>query len=150
VTITSVSTSGPGFSLSGLSLPLDIAAGKAVSFSVSFTPSNSGQASGSVQLSNTASPIAIALNGNGTTAAQHSVTANWIASVSPVAGYNVYRSTQSGGPFMKVNSTIVQDTGYTDTSVTSGSTYFYAVTAVDANSQESNFSNEAKATVPTP
>ena len=39
---------------------------------------------------------------------------------------------------------------YTDTGVAAGQTYFYVVTAVDANGAESVYSNQASALVPTP
>jgi fibronectin type 3 domain-containing protein len=75
---------------------------------------------------------------------------NWTASTSAVAGYNIYRGTQSGGPYTLVNSTLVTTTGYTDVSVQAGTTYFYVATAVDSSSNESAFSNEVPAAVPTP
>jgi fibronectin type 3 domain-containing protein len=67
-----------------------------------------------------------------------------------VVGYNVYRSTVSGGPYTLLTSTPVPGTTYTDNAVQAGVTYFYVVTAVDANGNESAFSNEAPVTVPTP
>lgn len=84
------------------------------------------------------------------TAGQHSVDLSWNASNSTVSGYNVYRGSQSGGPYSKVNNSLEQSTTYNDTSVQSGSTYFYVVTAVDASSQESLFSNESEAVIPNP
>jgi fibronectin type 3 domain-containing protein len=70
--------------------------------------------------------------------------------MSTVVGYNVYRSTTSGGPYTLITSTPVAGVTYTDTAVQAGVTYFYVVTAVDANGNESAFSNEASVTVPTP
>ena len=62
----------------------------------------------------------------------------WTASVSTtVVGYNVYRGTVSGGPYTKVNLSLVNGTSYTDTTVASGTTYYYVVTAVDPNNLES-------------
>lgn len=86
--------------------------------------------------------------GTGPTA--HSVTLNWLASKSAVAGYNVYRSTEAGGPLTKLNSSLVRATSYTDATVHSGQTYLYVVTAVDGKGKESVFSNEVKAVVPSP
>lgn len=81
----------------------------------------------------------------------HSVDLAWNASTSDVVGYYVYRSSQAGGPYTKLTNQLQSSmTTFTDTSVRAGNTYFYAVTAVDANSAESNFSNEAEATVPSP
>jgi fibronectin type 3 domain-containing protein len=41
-------------------------------------------------------------------------------------------------------------TSYTDTAVQASQTYYYVTTAVDSNNNESIYSNEARATVPTP
>lgn len=86
----------------------------------------------------------------GTTPTTHSVTLNWNASTSAVVGYNIYRATQSGGPYTKVNSSLVRATNYTDTTVQAGCTYFYAVTASDGQGHESEFSNKIQAMVPSP
>jgi trimeric autotransporter adhesin len=80
----------------------------------------------------------------------HTVALTWTASTSAVAGYNVYRGTQSGGPYTLVNSILVTATGYTDITVLAGTTYFYVATAVDSSNDESVFSNEVPAVVPTP
>jgi fibronectin type 3 domain-containing protein len=80
----------------------------------------------------------------------HSVDLAWNPSSSDVIGYFVYRSSQASGPYGKLTSQVQSSTTFTDTSVRAGNTYFYAVTAVDANSVESNFSNEAEAIVPSP
>lgn len=64
-------------------------------------------------------------------------------------GYNVYRGTQTG-VYTKISSTIT-GTSYSD-SVNSGgsSTYYYVVTAVNANGTESAFSNGITVTIPNP
>jgi fibronectin type 3 domain-containing protein len=80
----------------------------------------------------------------------HYVSLAWNASTSSVVGYNVYRSSQSTGPFTKLNPQPQSGLTYTDSNVQAGNTYYYAVTAVDSNSVESNFSNEASAAVPSP
>jgi fibronectin type 3 domain-containing protein len=67
-----------------------------------------------------------------------------------VIGYNVYRGTTSGGPYTKIVSAPQAGTTYTDSAVQSGWTYFYVVTAVDSNGNESSYSNEATAVIPTP
>jgi hypothetical protein len=78
----------------------------------------------------------------------HDVNLSWIASSSPVAGYNVYRGTQPGGPFTKINPSLDTATVYTDGSVISGQMYYYATTAVDSNGTESAYSNLAQAPIP--
>ena len=64
-----------------------------------------------------------------------------------VTGYNVYRSTTSGGPFVKIASQ-VPGPPYEDRLLGSGRTYFYVVTALDQAGRESRFSGEARATIP--
>jgi pectate lyase len=60
-----------------------------------------------------------------------------------LAGYNVYRSTTSGSGYAKLNdSNLVSDSNYIDDIATHDTTYYYVVTAVDTNSNESNDSNE--------
>jgi hypothetical protein len=81
----------------------------------------------------------------------HSVTLNWVASVSVnINGYNIYRSPTSGGPYTKMNSSLALGTTYTDSNVVAGQTYYYVATAVDINNNESTFSAQAQAVVPTP
>jgi fibronectin type 3 domain-containing protein len=67
-----------------------------------------------------------------------------------VVGYNVYRGTQSGGPYTKLNSSPVSATTCTDSSVKAGQTYFYVVTAADSSNVESAYSNEVSASIPSP
>jgi hypothetical protein len=150
ITISSASTSGPGFSISGLALPLTLAAGKSGSFTVAFAPTSSGNSTGSVSLVNTGatSPVTIALSGTGTAPVAHSVDLSWSASSSTVIGYNVYRGTQTGGPYTAINPVLQSGTSFADSTVASGKTYYYVVTAVNSNQVESTPSNEAVAVVP--
>jgi len=78
----------------------------------------------------------------------HSVSLEWTASASAVIGYNVYRGTASGGPYMLINPSLVTMTQYQDSSVESGQTYYYVVTAVDSSDVESVYSNQTSATIP--
>jgi fibronectin type 3 domain-containing protein len=68
---------------------------------------------------------------------------------SSVAGYNVYRSQQSGVYSTPVNgSNIITTTSFTDSGVHSGTTYYYVVTTVNTSGVQSSYSNEVLATVP--
>jgi hypothetical protein len=78
----------------------------------------------------------------------HSVALSWKASTSSVTGYNVFRSTLSGTGYGKINSSLVVGLAYTDSTVQSGTTYYYVTTAVDAGGIESAFSNQASAVIP--
>ena len=152
ITISSASTSGPGFGINGLSLPLTLLSNQTTSFSVSFGPSNAGSATGGVYLANngTSSPLTISVSGTGTNPSQHQVSLSWAASTSQVVGYYVYRGTQSGGPYSQVNSVAVAVTSFADESVSAGRTYYYVVTAVDTDDVQSAYSNQATAVIPTP
>jgi hypothetical protein len=77
----------------------------------------------------------------------HSAVLSWQAT-SVVAGYNVYRGTISGGPYAKLNSSLIASTSNTDTTIQGGRTYYYVVTAVDSSLVESAYSNQAIAVVP--
>ena len=80
----------------------------------------------------------------------HSATLSWTASTSSVVGYNVYRATQSGGPYTMINTAPQPGTSYADLSVQAGQTYYYVLTAVDSSGTESVNSNEVTAVVPSP
>jgi fibronectin type 3 domain-containing protein len=89
------------------------------------------------------------MTGTGTATTQHTVDLTWDAS-SGAVGYNVYRGTVSGGPYSMINSTLDTTTAYTDSTVASGQTYYYVVTAINSESQESGYSNQAQAVIPNP
>ncbi|HUU82699.1 MAG TPA: Ig-like domain-containing protein [Phycisphaerae bacterium] len=63
-----------------------------------------------------------------------------------LAGYNVLRSTNSGGPYLKMNAAPLATSDFTDTGLSNGLTYYYVVTAVDTASNESGPGGEAGAT----
>lgn len=83
-------------------------------------------------------------------APKHSVSLSWNASPSPGAsGYNVYRKTTAMGTYTKLNSSPIVGLTFSDASVQLGTTYYYAVKAADASGNESVYSNEAAAVIPT-
>ncbi len=72
----------------------------------------------------------------------------WAPNVeSDLAGYNVYRSANGGQP-QKLNSELVPTVSYRDGNVQPGTTYSYAVSAVDVRGNESPRSAPASETVP--
>jgi len=150
VTISNVSISGAGFSASGVQTGQIVKPGQGATLNVTFTPATAGLLPGSVTVSSNASnsPATISLSGTGVQAVSHSVTLTWTASTSTVSGYNVYRSSVSGGPYTKLNSSLIASTTYVDSAVTSGQTYYYVVTSVDSSSVESANSAEVSANVP--
>jgi len=85
-----------------------------------------------------------------TVAASHSVALSWSpSSSSSISYYDAYRGTVSGGPYTLL-ATDVTSTSYTDSNVQSGSTYYYVTTAVESNGEQSAYSNEVQAVIPTP
>jgi hypothetical protein len=148
VSISQVNVTGTGFTLNGSAPLLTLSAGQTASFGVTFTPTVAGNASGSASVVSTAanSPLSISLSGSG--AQPHFVSLAWSETSSGVVGYNVYSNTQPSGPAVKLTSTPVDTTAYTDNTVQSGQTYYYWVTALDASGNESAYSSDVAATIP--
>jgi hypothetical protein len=74
---------------------------------------------------------------------------SWLQSPSTgVTGYNVYRRTTPTGAPVKLNSAQIAGTGFTDTTIQLGQTYYYSATSVGGG-MESAESTQATATIPT-
>lgn len=78
----------------------------------------------------------------------HQVNLNWTASVDAVDGYNVLRGTVAGGPYTKVNSTIITGTTFTDSGPFSNLGPFFYVAESVHGSTVSVFSNEVSVSLP--
>jgi hypothetical protein len=78
----------------------------------------------------------------------HTISLFWNPSTSVVVGYNVYRGTQPGGPYKKLNPSPVAASAFTDSTVQSGQTYFYVVKSVDWKNLESVPSAEVSYAIP--
>ena len=71
------------------------------------------------------------------TPSNHQVSLTWNTTTA-ASSYNVKRSTTSGGPYTHVaNATVSNDT---DTGLANGTTYYYVVSAVNANGESANSS----------
>jgi hypothetical protein len=156
-----VTVSGSGFGYSDLSPGFALSPNQKVTFQVWFSPKVAGPASATVTLlsANLSSPGTLNLTGDGVSSSNptppppppptsHSVALTWGASSSQVIGYRVYRSDSSGGSYSPLNGSAISNLDYSDSAVTSGNTYYYVVTAVDAAGGESVYSNQAKAVIP--
>jgi fibronectin type 3 domain-containing protein len=150
--MSSGTSSSSEFALSGVTFPLSIAAGQSVPFAVKFAPQVSGTASANISFASNASSSSVTetMTGTGALAIQHNADLSWGPSPSTVVGYNVYRGTTPGGPYTKINSSLDSSTLYTDSTVQSGQTYYYVITAVDATGMESAYSNQLQLEIPSP
>jgi hypothetical protein len=150
VTISNVTISGAGYTAGGVQSGQILTPGQTATLNVTFAPAGTGPIAGSVSVTSNAtnSPATISLSGNGVQAGSHSVALSWTASTSAVAGYNVYRSQTSGGPYSKLDSTIVAASSYSDSNVLAGQTYYYVVTSVTSAGVESADSMPVSATIP--
>jgi len=150
VSLSSYSVSGTGFSVTGLALPLVLSSGQATSFAVAFAPAATGSASGSVVVNSNAtnSPATVQFSGSGTAPVAHGVAMSWTPSSATYTGFNVYRGSASGGPYTRINSSLLPTASFTDTGIVSGQTYYYVATELDASAVESAYSNEASAVIP--
>ena len=151
VTVSNVSVSGSGFSVSGVPSGFIMAPGQTATMNVMFAPASTGNVGGSVTISSdaTGSPTTIPFSGTGVVP-PHTVYLGWDPSISPVFGYYVYRATSQFGPYARLNSTPSTITQYIDVTVQPGQTYIYWVTAVDSDTVESQFSDSVSAIIPTP
>jgi len=62
----------------------------------------------------------------------------WTANTeTDLAGYNVYRATSAGGPFARINTSLVTGTSYDDSSLPASDVLWYAVAALDQSGNES-------------
>jgi len=79
---------------------------------------------------------------------QRRVVLRWKASASPNVRYNIYRGPSSRVHPEKLNSTPIEGTTFTDTTVVSGQSYWYVVKAVSEKGEESQPSEEMSAKIP--
>ena len=75
VQISQVTASGPGFTVAGLFLPANLAAGQSITLSVDFTPTSAGSTSGNLSIASTATNanISVGLSGSGLASGQLAV-----------------------------------------------------------------------------
>lgn len=150
VSISQIVASGTGFSAGSIALPISLAAGQSTSLSVAFAPASTGSLAGSVTVTSNAanSPLTVTLSGTGAAPATHTVTLSWTPGSSSYEGFNVYRGSASGGPYSRVDSSMIPSTSFTDSNVSAGQTYYYVATEVDTTGTESGYSGEVSAAIP--
>jgi hypothetical protein len=120
LTISAASATGSGYNISGLALPLTLAAGQGTTFSVQFAPTTAGTASGNVALTSSgANPnLNIALSGSGVTAGALSANPASLAFGSVQVGSNSSLAetlTNTGGSNVTISQANATGTGFSVT-----------------------------------
>ena len=124
LTITSATPSGAGYSVSGLTLPLNLAAGASSTFNVNFAPTGTTAVTGSVSIvSNVAnSPTAIPLTGTGVAATfvlgVSSNTVSFGSVTDGTTGTQAVTLSNSGNSNLTISSVSVVGTGLSESGVT--------------------------------
>jgi Abnormal spindle-like microcephaly-assoc'd, ASPM-SPD-2-Hydin len=158
-TIQGVTVAGTGFSYANLSPGVSLSPNQQITFQVSFTPTTTGAASATVSFtsSSLSSPATLTLKGDGVSSSPpppppsppaYTVRLTWDASTGQVVGYIVLRSETSGGPYTPLFGSALNALSYNDTTVASGATYYYVVTAVGESGVQSGFSNQVTVVIP--
>jgi hypothetical protein len=153
LTVSAAVLAGAGFSVSGTTFPLSLSAGQSATLNIQFDPTAAGAAAGTLTIVSTSltNPSQIVnLSGTGVASA-YEVNLSWSAptsSADPVAGYNIYRSPSGSSSYAQLNSSVLTQTSFVDTTVQNGQTYNYIVESVDSSGATSSPSNMASATTP--
>ena len=149
VIISKISVSGANFSLVGDG-SIQLGPGQRTKVQLQFGPDGVGKRDGVISIVSNAqvSPLQIPVSGAGAAMSGHTVELKWEESLTSVAGYNVYRSSESDGSYTKLEASPVAGASYTDTGLAAGHTYFYVIKAVDTNNVESDDSEQISVTVP--
>ncbi|MGA2354368.1 MAG: choice-of-anchor D domain-containing protein [Terriglobales bacterium] len=150
VTISSDGSTSSEFAVTGLSLPVTLESGQSLPITIQFTPNASGAASGQVGFTSNAenSPTVEQVAGTGVAQSSHNVYLSWEPGKGNPVGYNIYRGTSQNGPYQMINTSLDSSTNYTDYTVSAGDTYYYVATEVNAQGEESGYSNVAEAVIP--
>ena len=97
----------------------------------------------------TLSFLLLSLSAAANTPGRHSVDLSWTDPDATIVGYNVYRGTTAGVCTGSVTPYATSTSkAYTDTAVTAGTIYFYAVSAFNGAGAESACSAEVQAQIP--
>ncbi len=117
VSVTQATVSGSGFTVSGFTLPLTLAAGQSAAFSVDFSPKSSGAASGSLAITSDASnpSFSIPLSASGATAGLLSASDSTLSFGSVAVGDSATQSetlTNTGGSDLTITQANVTGPGF--------------------------------------
>ena len=118
VTINQATISGSGFSLSGVTTPITLAAGQSVDINIKFAPTSAAAASGTLTVTSTASipTLTVSLSGNGIAAGALGSTPSTLSFGSLTVGSNQSLSgtvTNTGGTSVTISQVAISGTGFT-------------------------------------
>src|SRR5580704_8665535 len=123
VTISAVAASGTGFSVSGITPPVTLAAGQTATFSVKFAPASAASASGNVTVTSTATnpTLTIPVSGTGITSGALGSNPTSIPFGNVQVGSNPTASetlTNTGSTSVTISQVAVSGTGFTVNGIT--------------------------------
>ena len=123
VTISQLSVSGTGFTLSGITAPVTLTAGQSASFNVEFAPTSAGSASGTVTITSNASnpTLTIPLSGTGVALGALGSNPSSITFGSVTVGSNQSLSetvTNTGGSSVTISRVAIGGTGFSLSGIT--------------------------------
>jgi len=119
LTVTALSASGTGYSVSGFTLPISVASGHTANFNAKFAPTTAGASSGSITITSNASPAvtSVAMTGTGVqsgiTATPPSATFANVIVGSPNS--QTFKLQNAGSTGVTITSAAVSGTGFTTT-----------------------------------
>lgn len=152
VTIRSLSFSNSTFSAPPVPLPATLSGGRSFTGQISARPQGTAQ-TGKLTIVSDAGTFTVSLSETAIykPATSHSASLTWKApssSSDAVDSYQVERAPSGSSQYAVVGTTAAASTAFTDTSVTSGQTYVYAVRSVDESGNASNPSNTVTLAIP--
>lgn len=152
VTIRSVSFSNSTFFAPPVSLPVTLPSGQSITGPIIAHAKGTAQ-TGTMIIASDAGTYTVSLSETAIAkaAAAHSVNLTWKAPTrnsSAVDSYQVERAASGSSQYAVVGTTTAASTAFTDTSVSSGQTYVYAVRSVDDTGNASSPSNTVSLAIP--
>jgi fibronectin type 3 domain-containing protein len=147
-----VSFSNSAFSGPPVTLPATLSHGQSFTGQISAQPKTTAQ-TGTLTIGTNAGTYTVSLSETAITTqpTSHSVSLTWKApssSTDPVDSYQVNRAASGSTQYSVVGTTAAASTAFTDTSVTAGQSYVYAVRSVDQSGRASSPSNTVTLTIP--
>jgi hypothetical protein len=152
VTIRRVTFSNSAFFAQPVSLPVTLPSGQSLTGPIGAHPKGTAQ-TGTMTIVSDAGTYTVSLSETAIAkaAAAHSVNLTWKApstNSDAVDSYQVERAASGSSQYAVVGTTTAASTAFTDTSVSSGQTYVYAVRSVDDTGNASSPSNTVRLAIP--